>query len=73
LEFAAELGDPVIRGSICTLDSNGFRPGTGPEAEPAWNGGVFWKQFEAWRKDWVILGKNQQPALTDLYAAENRA
>jgi len=73
LEFAAELGDPAIRGSICALDSNGFRPGSGPDPETAWNGGAFWKQFEAWRKDWVISGKNNRPALTDLYAAENRA
>jgi hypothetical protein len=72
LEFAAELGDPAIRGSICALDSNGFRPGSGPEVEPAWNGGAFWKQFEAWRKSWLVSGRNNKPSLTDLYAIQNR-
>jgi len=73
LEFAAELRDPAIRDSICALDSNGFRPGSTTEPEMAWNGGAFWKQFEAWRKNWVVSGKNNRPSLTDLYARENRA
>jgi hypothetical protein len=72
LEFAAAMGDPVIGDAIRTLDSNGFRPGSGPEPETAWNGGAFWKQFEIWRKNWVVSGKNNRPALTDLYATENR-
>ena len=73
LEFAAGLGDPAIRGSICALDSNGFRPGSVPEVEPAWNGGAFWKQFEAWRKSWLVSDRNNKPSLTDLYAMQNRA
>ena len=73
LEFAAAMGDPAIRESICALDSNGFRPESGPDAEMAWNGGAFWKQFAAWRKNWVVSDKNNRPALTDLYALQNRA
>ena len=73
LEFAAGLGDPTIRDSIGALDSNGFRPGSTTEPEMSWNGGAFWKQFEAWRKNWVVSGKNNRPSLTDLYARENRA
>jgi hypothetical protein len=72
LEFAAAMGDTAIRDSICALDSNGFRPGSGPEPEMAWNGGAFWKQFEAWRKNWVVSGNNNRPPLTDLYAIQNR-
>jgi len=73
LEFAAELGDPAIRDSICALDSNGFRPASETEPEINWNGGTFWRQFEAWRKNWVVAGKNNKPPLTDLYARQNRA
>ena len=73
LEFAAELGDPAIRDSICALDSNGFRPASETEPEINWNGGTFWRQFEAWRKNWVVAGKNNRPPLTDLYARQNRA
>ena len=73
LEFAAELGDPAIRDSICALDSNGFRPASETEPEINWNGGTFWRQFEAWQKNWVVAGKNNKPPLTDLYARQNRA
>jgi actin-related protein len=72
LEFAAGLGDPAIRDSISALDSNVFRPASTTEQEIIWNGGAFWKQFEAWRKNWVVSGKNNRPSLTDLYARENR-
>ena len=72
LEFAAGMEDPVIRDSVCTLDSNGFRPGSGPDPETSWNGGAFWKQFEAWRKSWLVSGRNNKPSLTDLYAIQNR-
>ena len=72
LEFAATMADSVIRDSISDLDSNGFRPGTGPEPEIAWNGGAFWKQFEAWRKSWLVSGRNNKPSLTDLYVIQNR-
>jgi hypothetical protein len=74
LEFAAAMEDPAIRDSICALDSNGFRPGSGPgvEMEMAWNGGAFWKQFADWRKNWVAANQANRPALTDLYAIQNR-
>ena len=72
LEFAAGMEDPVIRDSVCALDSNGFRPGSGPDRETSWNGGAFWKQFGAWRKSWLVSRRNNKPSLTDLYAIQNR-
>jgi hypothetical protein len=68
------MEDPAIRKGICALDSNGFRPGSGSgvEMEMAWNGGAFWKQFAHWRKNWVAANQASRPALTDLYAKQNR-
>jgi len=73
LEFAGGIGDPAIRDSVYALDSDGFRPGAGPDSEMAWEGKVFWKQFEEWRKNWRTAEKGKRPALTDLYAVENRS
>jgi len=73
LEFAAAMDNAAIRDSICALDSNGFRPESGPGVEMAWNGGAFWKQFSEWRKHWVAANQANRPALTDLYAKQNRA
>jgi hypothetical protein len=73
LEFAAGIGEPEIRDSVYALDSDGFRPGPGPDSETGWNGGVFWKQFESWRKNWRLAQRDNRPPLTDLYAKENRS
>jgi len=73
LEFAAGIGDPAIRDSVCALDSNGFRPGFEPGSEIAWNGGSFWKQFESWRKNRLLAERENRPPLTDLYAKQNRS
>jgi hypothetical protein len=72
LEFAAGIEEPGIRDSVYALDSDGFRPDTGTDSPTGWNGGIFWKQFESWRKNWRLVQKGNRPPLTDLYAAENR-
>jgi hypothetical protein len=72
LEFAAAISDPAVRDSVCALDSDGFRPGSGPESEMVWNGGTFWKQFEDWRRGRMLADRDNRPPLTDLYAVENR-
>ena len=73
LGFAAAVGVTAFRDSLCELDSNGFRPGSEPGSEINWNGGAFWKQFESWRRERLLADKNNRPALTDLYAVENRS
>ena len=73
LEFAGGIDEPEIRDSVYALDSDGFRPDTGQDSQTEWNGGVFWKQFESWRKNWLLVQKGNRPPLTDLYAAENRS
>lgn len=76
LEFAAGIGDEKLRDNIYALDSEGFRPNTGPDSAAAspdpWNGQLFWKRFETWRKDWLKSSMLNRPGVTDLYARENR-
>ena len=77
LEFAIRSGDPVLRKGIYTLDSEGFRQARGQDsagpAERTWSGREFWDQFEAWRRSWLALRREQKPSMTDLYAPANRA
>jgi hypothetical protein len=69
LEFAAGVGDEHFRAAVYAMDSEGFRPG----AENAWNGEVFWKAFESWRKNHRRKIEVGKPDVTDLYARENRS
>ncbi len=72
-EFAAGIEDTAVREGIYALDSVGFRPNSGPDLEMGWNGAAFWRQFEHWRKNWLLAERENSPPLTDLYATENRA
>jgi hypothetical protein len=67
LEFAAELENNELRESVCDLDSEGFRAGSG-----TWDGKAFWRRFRAWRKG-RDAGRAAVPDdPTDLYAKANR-
>ena len=68
LEFAAGLEDTSLRANVYAMDSDGFRH----DQEVTWNNKAFWKQFEAWRKAWKAAAAADKPAVTDLYARENR-
>jgi hypothetical protein len=68
LEFAADLEDRALRAGVYAMDADGFRP----HGNGRWNGRQFWKQFEAWRKDWHASRAAETPPVTDLYAKENR-
>lgn len=70
LEFADQTGDPALKNSIYDLDAQGFQSANGPEAARDWDGRAFWSCFEAWRRS--RSSKREQPALSDLYAKENR-
>jgi len=77
LEFAVQSDDPSLREGIYALDSEGFRQG-GQQGgargrATAWEGRVFWDQFENWLRSWRARQLEQRPALTDLYAPANRA
>jgi hypothetical protein len=71
LEFAAGVGDPVIRESIYALDAEGFQQEIDLQTRQAWNGGAFWTRFERWRATWITRDR-ESPPLMDLYARENR-
>ena len=77
LGFAARCGDSSLQQAIYALDAEGFRPAAGPErGQPSartWEGRQFWDRFESWRTSWLAQGREQTPALTDLYAPANRA
>jgi hypothetical protein len=73
LEFAAGMNDPDIRDGLRALDAEGFRPQSGTGTEVSWNGPSFWKQFDSWRKAWLVAEKNRHTPVTDLYARENRS
>jgi hypothetical protein len=77
LGFAARCGDSSLQQAIYALDAEGFRPAVGHEREQAsartWEGRQFWDRFESWRRSWLAQGREQTPALTDLYAPANRA
>ena len=68
LEFAEEIDDAGLRNSIYSLDGEGFRP----HSRQAWNGKVFWKQLDSWRRSRQASDKKNMPSPTDLYAVENR-
>ena len=68
LEFAAITGDEALSKGLYALDADGFRP----DGEEAWNGKAFWVLLDAWRKDRARKAGHERPALTDLYAPENR-
>ena len=76
LDFAAHEADAALRESIYALDSKGFRDGATQERETvgpsAWSGREFWDRFENWRREWRARALQERPALTDLYAPENR-
>jgi hypothetical protein len=76
LDFAAREADAALSESIYALDSQGFRDGaTQDRAMPglsAWSGREFWERFENWRRAWRAKERQERPALTDLYAPENR-
>jgi hypothetical protein len=72
IEFAAGVGNDTVRESVYELDAKGFRQEPESESGNGWNGSAFWKQFDAWRREWNIAGRGQRPPLTDLYAPENR-
>ena len=69
LEFAAVLDDAELKAGVYALDSDGFRR----DVEGSWTGGVFWRQFEAWRKRPAADENGRRAPLSDLYAPENRA
>jgi hypothetical protein len=69
LDFAARCRDGDLREQIYALDAEGYRRHEGPE----WSGQGFWSRFDAWRKAWISSQRASQPALTDLYAPQNRA
>jgi hypothetical protein len=71
LRFAASTEDEAIRESIYTLDADGFQASTNDGQSEAWNGGVFWTHFQAWRSAHSAR-ERANPPLTDLYAVENR-
>jgi len=64
LEFIRQNPDELLARQLMLLDEKGFRPG----AEESWNGRELWKAFSAWRVNWRASDKNNQPAVTDLYA-----
>jgi hypothetical protein len=68
LEFAARCDDEALRESICALDAAGYRPEDGPD----WSGRACWSHFQAWRTAWESSRREQRPAVTDLYAPQNR-
>jgi hypothetical protein len=72
LDFAARVDQPALRDSLLSLDSEGFRPTSGAATENHWNGPEFWKNFEAWRKQWMVARDSRRAPITDLYARENR-
>lgn len=72
LEFAARCDDDTLRESICALDAEGYRPEDGPEDGLRWSGRACWSHFEAWRRAWESSRREQRPAVTDLYAPQNR-
>ena len=72
LEFAAGLEDAALRQCIYDLDACGFRPGSGNAGDGGWDGRTFWRHFTEWRKRAQQADAARRPALTDLYAAENR-
>jgi hypothetical protein len=80
LEFAARCDDEALRESICALDAEGYRPEDGPDDGPEdgpenglhWSGRACWSHFQAWRTAWESSRREQQPAVTDLYAPQNR-
>ena len=69
LEFAADLEDRSLSAGVYAMDADGFRP----HSDGRWNNKQFWKQFEAWRKDWHASCAAEKPHVTDLYAPENRS
>ena len=64
LEFIRQNPDPVLVRQLLLLDAKGFRP----VAEESWNGRELWQAFSTWRASWRASDKNNQPAVTDLYA-----
>lgn len=68
LEFASSAGEEALRVSIYQLDSAGFNL----SGEQAWNGKVFWRQFDQWRKHANGVRAKTRAPLSDLYAKENR-
>jgi len=71
LRFAASIEDDSIRESIYALDADGFQATRNDGESQAWNGGVFWTRFQAWRSAHSAR-ERAIPPLTDLYAVENR-
>ena len=67
-EFADSLGDHELASSLRELAGEGFTP----RGEGGWNGRNTWKQFEAWRREARSAAAAGMPAMTDLYARENR-
>lgn len=68
LEFAAGLEEGPLQASVFAMASDGFRP----DSEMSWDGKDFWKQFKAWNRIRQSEKRQLKPALTDLYAQENR-
>ncbi len=66
--FASGLGDGPLKHSVQAMDSDGYRQDT----EVSWQGKAFWSQFDSWRKNQRISEQINRPAVTDLYAPENR-
>jgi hypothetical protein len=64
LEFVRHNPDKALSRELLLLDGKGFRP----DAGATWSGRELWQAFSAWRSNWRVAEKRNQPGVTDLYA-----